>query len=104
MLDGFFATINLETPQGPIAASTDNSDDGIKMKVAFMRYDRNALVHFSNSPLCRGPPPNFDLLLLNFPEIVRCSAEVGVKQQLEVNNNSNDGHDDDASLFASPFQ
>lgn len=36
-----------------------------------LKYNRESLLHWSNSPLCRQPPANFDLLLQNAPEIAR---------------------------------
>ena len=35
-----------------------------------LKYDRETLVHFSQSPLCRVPPTDFHLVHLNAPDII----------------------------------
>ena len=36
-----------------------------------LKYDREKLLLWSKSPLCRQPPANFDLVFQNAPDIAR---------------------------------
>lgn len=53
----------------PSQESPRESDAVTTIKI--LKYDRESLLHFSNSPYCRQPPTNFDLVLQNAPEIAR---------------------------------
>ena len=53
------------------------------MKV--LKYDRKVLIHFSKSPLCRNPPPNWHLVQKEVPDILRLPLENELNHQDEEN-------------------
>lgn len=50
--------------------SPRESDANMAVK-KLLKYNRESLIHWSSSPLCRQPPANFDLVLQCAPEIAR---------------------------------
>ena len=51
------------------------------MKV--LKYDRKVLIHFSKSPLCRNPPPNWLEVQKKVPDVLRFPLENEVNHQDE---------------------
>ena len=50
---------------------TDPQDSPRSDNSSRVKYDRQVLMHWSTSPMCQSPPPDFEKVVDQLPEIIR---------------------------------